>query len=486
MKNLCHRSATEMAVKIRNGNLSPVEIIDSHLNRINELNSKLNAYVTILNQEARNEAMKAEKEVDSGKELGKLHGVPVALKDLRAYKSGVRNTSGSKLLKNFIPDDDAILVKRLEEEGAIILGKVNTPEFGHKGNTTNELFGTTPTPFDLERTAGGSSGGSAAAVAAGLAPLAQGSDAGGSIRTPAAFNNVYGLKPSFGRIPQSVALRPDTFSQHTPFVQFGPLTRYVEDAALMMDIISGPHPSDPFTLPDDNTEYITAITRGIAGKKVAYTPDLNLYPVESDIISVIEDAIDAFEVAGASLNQVYPNFEYSREDILDTFIMWIQVEWANRIENMEQKLGIDILGGNQDDISPTLVEHLEEGQEVNMEDYKKSGVLRTSVFETIQDIFDEHDLLVTPTVAIPPFRTELVLGPDEVAGEKVNPHIGWALTWLFNMTDHPAASIPAGFTKNGLPVGLQIVGKRFADDTVLAASASFQRMKPWHAAYPNL
>lgn len=277
-EELCYTPATELAARIRRRDLSPAEVVDA------SRNGEINAYVTVLWEEARD----AERVVGSGAALGPLHGVPVAIKDLFDYKAGVRNTYGSKPLADYVPDRDATYVERLENAGAIVLGKTNTPEFGHKATTDNLLFGPTSTPFAPGKNAGGSSGGSAAAVADGLAAIAQGSDAGGSIRIPASFCGVYGLKTSFGRV--AAATRPDAFLPHTPFSHSGPLTRSVEDAALMLGVMAGPHTRDPFSIPYDGTDYLAATHRSVEGLRIAYSPNFDVFSVQEGVEAIVNSA----------------------------------------------------------------------------------------------------------------------------------------------------------------------------------------------------
>src|SRR5437588_2528516 len=288
-EDLCFMPATEMAARIRRRALSPVEAVEAFLTRIGTRNSAINAYVTVVADQARAAARAAERAVMSGAPLGPLHGLPIALKDLYDFKAGVRNTFGAKPLADYVPDSDATYVHRLEAAGAIVLGKTNTPEFGHKGVTDNLLVGPTSTPFAPGKNAGGSSGGSAAAVADGLAALAQGTDGGGSIRIPAAFCGVYGFKASWGRV--AVATRPNAFGWHTPFVHSGPLARTVEDAALMLGVMAGPHPRDPYSLPDDGTAYQAATHRSIGGLRVAYSARFGDFPVDQQVHDVVRAAV---------------------------------------------------------------------------------------------------------------------------------------------------------------------------------------------------
>lgn len=476
---LQYASATELASQIRRRELSPVELVNAHFNRIEDRNEQLNAYVTLLKDSARERAREAEQELDAGNLWGPLHGVPIAIKDLFAFKEGVRNTFGSHSFKDFVPEEDAILVERLENAGAIVLGKTNTPEFGHKGTTDNQIFGSTGTPFNSDKIAGGSSGGSAAAVADGLAALGQGSDAGGSIRIPGSACGVYAFHPTFGRVP--VKYRPDAFEAHTPCIQSGVLSRTVEDAAVMFDVIAGPHPRDPFSVPNEETDYVAATKQTINQLDIAYSPDLGVFPIDERVQTVIEDAVDAFSKAGATVEEASPAFDHSREEMLDTWKTGFHVLFAAMAENFKDEFNKDLLE-LRENVAPPVIEAIEAGHDTSAVEYKQADVVRTAMFDAVQDLFEEYDLLLTPTLAVPPFDKE-DHGPTEINGEEIDPLYGWFLTWPFNMTGHPAASIPAGFTDQGLPIGLQIVGQHFAEETIFTASAAFERTKPWHDAY---
>ncbi|WP_327054083.1 amidase [Halomicrococcus gelatinilyticus] len=481
-----YRSATELAARIRRGDVSPVTVVDECLQKIEERDDDLNAFVTVIEEEARERAREAERAVEAGDELGPLHGVPIAVKDLFDFKAGVRNTMGSKPFEEFVPDESATYVERLEEAGAIIVGKTNTPEFGHKGTTDNRVLGPTSTPFDLDRNAGGSSGGSAAAVADGIVTMAQGSDGGGSVRIPASFCGVYGFKASYGRVAQ--AIRPDAFLSHTPTIHAGPITRTVEDAALMLDVMTGPHPRDPLSMPDEDPDYRGAVRRGIDDMDVAYSPNFEVFPVDERVREVVDDAVDAFEEAGATVETVDLDVEQSQRELADLWIREIGMLYHSAVEGFKDE-GVDLLGDHRDELSPEFAELLEDTRDMSMIEYKRDEQVRTAVYDAIQDVFVDHDLLVTPTLAVPPVENEndpdvQTVGPTEIEGESVDPLIGWCLTYPINFTGHPAASIPAGLTDDGLPVGLQVVGDRFADTDVLAASGAFERVRPWHHTYP--
>lgn len=480
-QDLCFTPATHLAARIRRGDLSPVTLVDAYLDRIADRNDDVRAYITVLRDEARDAARQAEQAVAHGDHLGPLHGVPVAIKDLFATKTGVRHTYGSRVFADNTARRDSPIVTRLEAAGGIILGTTNTPEFGNRPTTDNALIGATGTPFDLRKTAGGTSGGSAAAVADGMTAAAQGSDVGGSIRIPAACCGVYGFKPSFGRVPTAEGV--NAFTTHTPFNQHGPLTRTVGDAALLLDVLAGPHPSDPFTLPGPTQEYAGYVSRGIEGCSVGFSPDLGLFPVNQDVRRIVTEAATGLEAAGAAVEQVVFAYDRPKSAIQESWRVSFQVLVASIEQEIREIHGIDLLADHRDVIDPLFAAIVEHGRNRTVTEYKHADVVRTSVYEAIQGVFTEYDLLVTPTTAVPPFEKEST-GPTEIDGTPADPYLDWILTWPFNMTGHPAASIPAGFTDEGLPVGLQIVGPRFSDGNVLAASGTLERERPWHDAYP--
>ncbi|RMF83881.1 MAG: amidase, partial [Nitrospinota bacterium] len=309
MTDLCYTPATQLAAAIRNKTLSPVEVIEAFLQRIEQLNPRLNAYCTVTADLARAAAREAEAAVMRGEELGPLHGVPFSIKDLTVTR-GVRTTFGSKIFADYIPDQDAVLVERLRAAGGILLGKTNTPEFGCKALTDNRVFGTTYNPWNPVMTPGGSSGGAGAAVAAGMGPLAEGSDLAGSIRIPASFCGIVGLKPSPGRIPRHPTLNAwNTLSVH------GPMTRTVADAALMLQVMAGPDDRDPLSLPQTGEDFCAAVQGDLdlTGLRIAWTPDLNMVPVEPVVKEICAKAVQVFADLGGIVEEGSPDFEGAHE-----------------------------------------------------------------------------------------------------------------------------------------------------------------------------
>ena len=482
---LCFLPAAELATRIRRRDVSPVEVVEAHLRRIEARNPIVNAYTLVLADQAMDAARAAEKAVLSGKPLGALHGVPVGIKDLDDV-AGVPTSMGSKAVLNRVPKTSAIAVERLLEAGAIVLGKTNTPEFGHKGITDNLRFGPTSTPWAIGYNSGGSSGGSAAAVADGMAALAQGTDGGGSVRIPAAFSGAVGFKPSFGRVPS--VTRPDAFLWAHPLVHIGPLARTVADAALMTSVMSGPHARDPLTLPDDGVDYLRGASGSARKFRVAFSPRLGNFPVDPRVAAVVLGAVEALRNSGVEIDEVEPDFKADHDTLAHLWLRIISVHYAAIAVHWKQD-GIDLLGDHADELTPQFRQMLEDAQRISAVDHALDDMLRSGVFDGLQDIFDRYDLILAPTLAIPPVRNTTdgnTIGPVEINGETVEPLIGWCMTYPINYTGHPAISVPAGLTPEGLPVGLQIIGRRHADETVLAFAGRFEMVQPWFQSYPGL
>jgi Asp-tRNA(Asn)/Glu-tRNA(Gln) amidotransferase A subunit family amidase len=470
-------TAAAIARGVRDRTLSPTDVVEQHLDRIRERNARTNAFVTVTDDLARRMAADAEAAVADGAPLGPLHGVPVAIKDLDDV-AGVRTTSGSLLFEGRIADADDPFVARLKRAGAVVVGKTNTPEFGLGTTTDNRMTGPTGTPFDPSRSAGGSSGGSAAALAESLVPLAQGSDVGGSIRTPASFCGVYGLKPSYGLVPD--VERPNAFATHTPMFHKGPMARTVEDAAVALSVMAGTHPRDPFSVPATD-DYRAAVDRPIDDLDIAYSPGLGTYPVDPAVRETLDDAVTTFERAGATVDAVDPDFGHDRTAILEAYYTMATVLWQSLLDDLETQ-GFDPRGADRDRLRPYFVDLVMDVDAPTVRDYKRADRVRTDVFDGLQDVFAEYDLLVSATLGTLPFPHGEE--PTTVDGDEVEPFRGWVLTQPYNFTGHPAASVPAGFV-DGLPVGMQVAGQRLADADVLAASAAFERRRPWQDHYPE-
>src|SRR5262245_46244867 len=406
-------------------------------------------------------------------DLGLLHGVPVAIKDDLEVK-GLRFTCGSRLREKEVGEADDLTVARLRNAGAIVLGKTNEPEFGHKGTTDNDLFGTTPTPWHLKRTAGGSSGGSGAAVAAGLAYLALGTDIAGSVRIPASCCGVVGLKPSLGRVP-----RVPGYNAFVTQWFIGPLARTVADTALALRVLAGPDDRDPFALPALGEKDLS-LDGDLRGLRVTFCPRPTGAPVEAEVATAAEKTARLLEKRGMDVVLRKEPLPRAPLDALVVIFRTIALAEAGIKDEADFKKKRDLL-------TDTFAAFVEPGLKLTLRDYLEAQAKVTTFLEqSAPDYWKDCDVLATPTLAVPPFSAKLSLGPDRILGEKVDPHVGWTFTWPFNLTGQPAVSIPCGWTKEGLPLGLQLVGLRGADGLLLGVAAAIEALAPWSDRRPTL
>jgi amidase/aspartyl-tRNA(Asn)/glutamyl-tRNA(Gln) amidotransferase subunit A len=478
-------SATSLAESIRSGEACPIEIVEACLDRIEQRNDRTNAFVDVYRTAARERAKAAAAAVDRGDSLGPLHGVPVAIKDLFDLKIGVRCTFGSVPFESFVPRHTSLHVERLEDAGAIVVGKTNTSEFGHCLTTDNHLFGATSTPFDLSRNAGGSSGGSAAAVADGLVPLAQGSDAGGSVRVPAACCGVVGVKPTFGLAAQS--MRPDAFLADSPFLDVGPIARTVQDAATMLSVLVGPDPADPFSVPTPDVDLRSAPESPIDGLRLGYLPTIGSLPIADPVSAAIETAIEALETAGATVKRVELNHDIEHGELSGLWRRQMGTLYHSVLEGFRSG-GTDVYEDHLDELTPTFRKLLMETVDRSALELKRDDHKRTMVYDAIRSALSAYDLLLTPTTATVPPKNDsdgVTTGPEYLGDVPVDPLTGWCLTHPFNFTGHPAASVPADSTLDGIPIGVQIVGSRFADEMVLSAAGALERHRPRSEFHPD-
>ena len=469
-QGICWMSASDLATAIRAKRLSPVEVVRNLLERIEAINPKINAYVTVTADSAMAAAKEAEDAVMRGRQLGHLHGVPMAIKDTN-FTKGVRTTMGSRLMENYVPEEDSVHVARLKQAGAIMLGKTNTPEFAAKAVTENLVFGIARNPWNLERTTGGSSGGSAAAVAAGLGPLATGSDAGGSIRIPASCCGVFGIKPQFGRVPSY-----PLFHLWESLLHEGPITRTVKDAALMLDVMAGPHWGDRHSIPPPGLNFVESLGGGVKGLRVAWSPDLGYAAVSHQVRTICEDAIKKFSEMGAEVEETQLDCrtaEVTYSTILDTDL-GARLSLFGPLDKLKDKL------------DPSLAERVDAVKNLTANDYLKTVFARQELSARVGKLFQTYDLLLTPTLGVPAWQIGLPkVYVEEVDGKPVSTR-GWTFTFPFNLTGQPAASIPAGWTEDGLPIGLQIVGRPYDEATVFRAAAAFEQTHPWAHMRPSL
>jgi amidase/aspartyl-tRNA(Asn)/glutamyl-tRNA(Gln) amidotransferase subunit A len=480
---LAYLSIRELSGLIHSRQLSPVEAVEASLGRIRARNESLNAFVYLNEEYALDAARAAEARLLAGDDAGPLMGVPTAIKDLNDSRPGWKGTLGGiPALKSYVIDAYCSFAERMEKAGAIALGKTNSPTMGFRGICDNYLFGPTRNPFDLTRNSGGSSGGSAAAVADGMVPFGEGTDGGGSIRIPAAWCGVFGFKGTSGRV--SRLSRPSAFSLSPLFTFEGCLTRSVEDTAFVMEALCGPDDRDPYSLPD-RVDWLGSLQGGVRGLRIAYSPDLGVFPVEPRVRETVERAARAFEEGGAVVEDVKLDLHRSAEELGD---LWCRLMIPTSIVRVEKlkSAGIDLRRDYPADLAPEITYWMDivEGQTIM--DAVADGEARTEVYDAVQGAMAGYDLLLAPTLACLPVENGTdgnTLGPAEINGVPVNRLIGFCPTFFFNFTGHPAASVPAGLVEGKWPVGLQIIGRRFADADVMRASAWYGEARPWRETY---
>ncbi|MFB3884165.1 MAG: amidase [Thermodesulfobacteriota bacterium] len=465
---LCFLTAGELSRLIQNKELSPVEVVRAHLSRIEALEPKLNSFITLLADQALSAAKKAEKEIQAGRSLGPLHGIPFGLKDL-FYVKGIRNTSGSKIFDRFIPDFDSTMARRLKEAGAILIGKLNLHPLAYGPTGENEDYGHMHNPWNPARIAGGSSGGSGSSVASGQCTFAMGSDTGGSVRIPAALCGIVGFKPTYGRLSR-YGITPLAWSQD----HAGPMARTVEDCALVMNAVSGYDPNDPASAHLPVPDYTRALTGRLKGLHVAMIKEFLEGPLEPEVAKCVEKAAEKLGELGAILSEVsWPIYDYAMP-IASVIQMAEATAYHSRL--LREK-------ASQIDLSARL--RLEAGIFISATDYVQAQRARTLFCRRSLELFKETDLLAVPTVPVTAFPIGTT--KSEVNGQKVNIiSLLTGYTRPFNLNGFPAITVPCGYSKEGLPVGLQLVGRPFDEETVLRAAHAYEQATDWHMRRPPL
>jgi amidase len=465
---LCFLTARELADELRRGDLSAREVVAAHLDQIERVNPQVNAVVTLTPERALAEAAAADDQLARGAPIGPLHGLPIAIKDTHDT-AGVRTTSGSPLFAERVPDQDALIVERIRRAGAVTLGKTNVPEFAAGSHTVNPVFGLTRNPYDLNRSAGGSSGGAAAALACGMIAIADGSDMGGSLRNPASFCNVVGFRPSPGRVPAWPSAAPWA-TMSVP----GPMGRTVADSALLLSAIAGPDPRSPIALEQPGEVFAPPLDADLAGLRVAWTPDLGGLPVEPAVVDVVAAAVPVFANLGCRVEQDCPDFS-GADEVFRTLRAW----------QFDLELG-PLRDAHPDQIKQSIVWNVDVGRRLTGADLARAEVLHAALFHRLREFFTRYDLLLAPVSQVVPFDAALEY-PTEVAGVPQVTYLDWMRSAYFvSATGCPALSVPAGFTPDGLPVGLQIVGPHRADLAVLNAGHAFEQAMRAHTRRPPI
>ena len=467
-QELAFASALEQRTLIAQKQVSPVELTELYLDRIEELDSRFNSYLTVTADEAISAAKVAENAVAQGEDLGPLQGLPISVKDLELTK-GIRTTGGSLVFKDRIPDEDSVIVQHIREAGAVILGKTNTPEFGLLGMTENRLGDHCRNPWNTERTTGGSSGGAGASIAAGLCSLATGTDAGGSVRIPASFCGIYGIKPTQGRVARYTGAAAPVAANH--FSQPGPMTRAVADSALLLQVMAGHDARDPTSLRDPVPNYLAAVDRDIRGLKIAWSPDYGYAAVDPEVAEVTSRAAHVYEELGCTVD----------ETSLDFGSAWDTYDTLTRAGSFRGYGAV--LEQHGDLLTDYVRKRIVGGASVTGAEYAGALGQRDRLKAQVADLFDEYDLLLSPTMAVPGFPVGEP--PTKIGGREVDGSRGFSpFTFPINVAGHPAASVPCGFSSDGMPIGLHIVGRRLDEENVIAASAAFERVRPWSDRRP--
>jgi amidase len=451
-------SATDLALRIRNKQLSPVEVVRAHLAAIERHNPTINAICTLTADQAIRDAFAAERAIAAGQALGALHGVPIGIKDVTPT-AGIRTTFGSPLFANHVPTTDDEIVTRLKRAGAIIVGKTNTPEFACGGNTVNEVFGATRNPWDITRSAAGSSGGSACALACEMIALGQGTDFGGSLRMPGAFCGVVGIRPTPGLLPPDEMKQPWDFGS----VQ-GPMGRTAEDCALGLDAMRGWTAYSPISVaaPWPCAHDTVTQAKDLRGKRIAYVSDIAGIGVDPEIDAACRRTTEKLTACGATVEEISFDLADGREAYNILRGEWYVARYFPHLDSLE-KFGPNVRG------------NIRAGLKLGIRDIARAEDKRREHWERWCAFFDRFDLLATPTTAVLPFPIEDNY-PKEIGGRKLESYIDWAApTFLISLVALPAASVPAGLSASGLPIGLQLVGRRLAEPEILSAAKFVQQ-----------
>ena len=456
-QDLCFLPAVELVRLIKGRHVSAVEVMRAHLEQIERFNPRINAIVTLLPERALESARTVDAGIAKGESCGPLGGLPVAHKDLAVTK-GIRTTFGSPIYAEFIPDEDAIIVERLRNGGALTIGKTNTPEFGAGSQTFNAVFGATRNPYDPQKTCGGSSGGAAAALASGMIPIADGSDLGGSLRNPASFCNVVGLRPSPGSVPGWPAL-----SAWFPLSVVGPMARTVADVALMMSAIAGPDARSPISIEQPASRFAQPLARDFRGVRVAWSSSLGGLPVESEVTRVLESQRSVFEDLGCIVEEADPDFSDADE------IFQVLRAWHFELTHGE------LLKTAREQMKDTVVWNIEQGMRLTGPQVGAAERARTRLFHRMRKFMDNYNFLVAPVVQVLPFDVAVPY-VTEINGQKLPTYIDWMKSCSrISVTGQPALSVPSGFSHDGLPVGIQIVGRYRDDFGVLQLGHAFEQ-----------
>ncbi|MCP4627625.1 MAG: amidase [bacterium] len=466
---ICFMTATEMVKRIRSKKLSCREVMEAHLNQIERINPIVNAIVTrIPSEQALALADAADEALVQGQKVGPLHGLPIAHKDL-APTRGMRTTFGSPIYKDFVPDHDGLIVERLKQAGALTIGKTNTPEFGAGSQTFNQVFGETLNPYGTTKTCGGSSGGAAVSLACGMLPLADGSDMGGSLRNPANFCNITGFRTSPGRVPMWPRL-----TGWFPISVEGPMARTVQDIALMLSAIAGPDPRSPIAINEPASIFTRPLERDFKDVRIAWSKNLGGLPVDKRVTRALENQRYILEDLGCMVEEGQPDFN----DADEIFKVW-------RAWSFELQFG-DLMKNHRELMKDSVIWNIEEGQRLTGPRIGRAEIKRTNLYHRVREFMETHEFIVCPVNQVPPFDIKQPY-IEEIEGVKMETYIDWMKScYYITVTGLPAISVPCGFTPEGLPVGMQIVGRHNDDFGVLQLAYAFEKATGFWKQHPSI
>lgn len=472
-------SALEIGTLVNERKISPTEVVRYFLDRIEKHNEKVNAFVYVKKDYALEKARELEARLANGEHCGPFAGVPFALKDFLPNKKGWQSSHGGVKCLVSTDECDSVFCRAMEKAGGIAIGKTNAPAYGFRGTTDNLMYGATSTPYNTKYNSGGSSGGSAAAVASGLVPIAEGGDAGGSIRIPACFCNLFGFKAGVGTIPS--VCRPDAWSATHPLCFNGGLTKTVADSAVLLDYMSGEDRRDPFSLPKTH-DFFRELNDAPKNLKIAFTEDFGMFEVEEEVRSILRETAEKLRTAGFTVENWQFNFSHSAHEFSELWCKGITIDCALELNHLK-KQGVDLLSAHEKDFPEEFIYWKKVVDKLGIEDMYEFNLARTDILDQFENCFEKYDLILSPISCVAGVlnRTDRnTKGPETVNGKKVESLIGWTQTFLANFPGYPAASIPAGFSKEGVPVGMQLIAPRHNDHLLLQAAKRIEDHFPWH------
>ena len=480
-------TASELGQGINEGKYDPEEVIEYFIARIIKLNPTINAFTYTKFDYARAEAKKLKERLSRGEAVGPFAGVPFGIKDFLPSKQGWSASHGGVPSRITIDPIDSEFTKAMEKAGGIALGKTNAPAYGYSGLTDNLMYGPTHNPFDPSRNSGGSSGGSAAAISSGMLLLSEGGDAGGSIRIPSAWNNLFGLKPSAGLVPS--VIRPDSYSATHPYCCGFGLTKSVQDAAILLNYMAKYDPRDPTSVPASHDDYLVEMAKSLQGKRVAYTPSFGLCPVEKEIDETVRKTLSLLKQEGVQIEEVDIRFNRSINEFMDMWCLCLAFDSTIEFEELKAQ-GNDFLSEHGDELSPKFVDYVKRAAFIGKDELYQFNLMRTEILDAFEDVFEQYDVIVSPTAfCLPPHNGKTrgsTRGPNNIGGTPIDPDLGFSACFLANFVGYPAASVPSGLSKDGLPIGMQFLAPKYQEGRILAFARAIEKLAPWRERYPNL